>query len=111
MAQGKPLRLQIPGTGSNRSFIVDFYCAELKLVIEMDGRHHLSDLALFDYDSDRTLSLNLLGLRVFRMANEELRDTELAAQQIRWMIEQCGGRPPHPPSAPSPPRAGEKAND
>jgi len=85
-------------------FIVDFYCAELKLVIELDGRHHLANPAMFDYDDARTTALHLMGLRVFRIRNEEFRDPEMVGKQIAWMIEQCGGRPPHPPSAPSPPR-------
>ena len=86
-------------------FIVDFYCAELKLVIELDGRHH-GNPEMLAYDDARTTELVLMGLSVFRIKN----DSEMIEQQIAWMIEQCGGRPPHPPSAPSPPRAGEKAS-
>jgi very-short-patch-repair endonuclease len=86
-------------------FIVDFYCAELKLVIELDGRHH-ANLEMAVYDDARTTDLKLMGLRVFRIPNEEFRDPEMVGKQIAWMIEQCGGRPPHPPSAPSPPPGG-----
>jgi very-short-patch-repair endonuclease len=83
-------------------FIVDFYCAELKLVIEIDGSSHQWR---HEYDDVRTLELYTRGIRVFRIANEELRDPEMVGQQIKWMIAQCA-RPPHPPSAPSPPRGG-----
>ena len=75
-------------------FIVDFYCAELKLVIELDGRHHLANPAMFEYDDARTTELMLMGLRVFRIPNEEFRDPEMVGKQIAWMIEQCGGAAP-----------------
>ena len=35
-------------------YIVDFYCAELGLVIEIDGDSHIPDIA---YDEERTLRL------------------------------------------------------
>jgi very-short-patch-repair endonuclease len=83
-------------------FIVDFYCAELKLVIEMDGRHH--DYAR-EYDDARTMELYLHGIRVFRIPNDALRDSAMVVEQIKWMIRECA-RPPHPPAAPSPPYGG-----
>jgi very-short-patch-repair endonuclease len=48
------------------TYVVDFYCAELKLVIEIDGDSHAEQ---FDYDAQRTAYLNSLGLRVLRYAN------------------------------------------
>jgi len=78
-------------------FIVDFYCAELKLVIEIDGRHH--ETIRHEYDDARTLELYLLGIRVFRMANDAVRDLQMVEEQVEWMIGECA-RPPHPPSAP-----------
>ena len=35
------------------SYIVDFYCHELGLVIELDGSHHGTDDAI-EYDAERT---------------------------------------------------------
>jgi len=49
-------------------FIVDFYCAELQLVVEVDGDSHFSAQALA-YDQERTLFLESLGLRVLRFTN------------------------------------------
>jgi len=85
-------------------FIVDFYCAELRLVIEVDGRHH-STIDVHEYDDARTIDLYLMGYRVFRIANETFRDPEMVSEQVLWMIAQCAP-PPHPPSAPSPPTSG-----
>jgi very-short-patch-repair endonuclease len=52
-----------------RFFIADFYCAEAKLVIEIDGGIHEKQA---EYDSLRSLILNYRGIRVVRVKNEEL---------------------------------------
>jgi very-short-patch-repair endonuclease len=52
-------------------YIVDFYCAKLKLVIEVDGEIH-NDKIQKEYDDQRTLFLNAYGLTVIRFRNEEV---------------------------------------
>ncbi|MBK7056562.1 MAG: endonuclease domain-containing protein [Leptospiraceae bacterium] len=52
-------------------YIVDFYCNELKLVIEIDGESHLAEGAM-EYDEDRTKVLNSYGIEVIRYSNEEI---------------------------------------
>ena len=42
------------------SFIVDFYCAQAKLVIEIDGSQHY-DKSGIAYDAERRLTWNLSG--------------------------------------------------
>ena len=52
-------------------FIVDFYCAALKLVIEVDGdRHFTTDGSA--YDEERTQVLEGYGLSVIRFTNQEV---------------------------------------
>lgn len=51
------------------SYIVDFYCFEAKLVIEVDGDSHLDQV---EYDLQRTHWLEEQGLRVLRFTNEEV---------------------------------------
>ena len=46
-------------------YIVDFYCHELGLVIELDGSQHGTDDAI-EYDAVRTKFLETLGFRVVR---------------------------------------------
>jgi very-short-patch-repair endonuclease len=53
------------------NFIVDFYCAKLKLVIEIDGDIHYTDHAQ-DYDLKRTQILEGYGLRVIRFTNDDV---------------------------------------
>ena len=53
------------------SYILDFYCKEAKLVIEIDGKQHLlRENAL--QDSTRTDYLNSRGLRVLRFMNSDI---------------------------------------
>ncbi len=50
-------------------FIVDFYCAEARLIIEVDGEIHEYTQA---EDTLRQEFLESLGLRVVRFKNEEV---------------------------------------
>ena len=52
-------------------FIVDFYCHEYKLVIEVDGEIHNNE-ELNEYDSGRTAELNKFGIIVIRFTNDEV---------------------------------------
>lgn len=60
-------------------FIADFYSAEKKLVVELDGPIHEKQK---DYDLQRDLVLEKLGLKVLRIQNEELRDLEEVKKRI-----------------------------
>jgi very-short-patch-repair endonuclease len=46
---------------------LDFYCAEYKLVIEVDGEIHKSHV---EYDAARTAQLETHGYKVLRFSNE-----------------------------------------
>ncbi len=50
-------------------FIVDFYCAELMLAVEVDGDSHAEQEG---YDRERTSRLNRLGVTVLRYNNEDV---------------------------------------
>ena len=54
---------------SIQRFIVDFYCAEAQLVIEVDGEIHDSQR---EYDAVRQEILEDLGMRVLRFRNEDV---------------------------------------
>ncbi|NET68110.1 MAG: endonuclease domain-containing protein [Moorea sp. SIO1G6] len=53
------------------NFIVDFYCAALKLVIEVDGDSHYTESGQA-YDEERTHILEGYGLKVIRFTNDEV---------------------------------------
>jgi|WetSurMetagenome_2_1015567.scaffolds.fasta_scaffold213044_2 very-short-patch-repair endonuclease len=53
------------------SYIADFYCAEKKLVIELDGSQHFEEIAI-EYDKKRTEYFQSLGIRVLRYNNGDI---------------------------------------
>ncbi|AUC62328.1 protein of unknown function DUF559 [Cyanobacterium sp. HL-69] len=53
------------------NFIVDFYCAQARLIIEIDGEIHQQDNAII-YDKERTAILESYGLKVIRFTNHQV---------------------------------------
>lgn len=53
------------------NYIVDFYCSEAKLVLEIDGSQHFEEKDLA-YDEKRTHILEQRGLLVVRIPNNEV---------------------------------------
>lgn len=63
-------------------FILDFYCVEAKLGIEVDGGYHNQKKQL-EYDAERTKIINEYGVKIIRFTNEQvLQNTELVLQEI-----------------------------
>ena len=67
--EGKKFRRQI----SIGRYIVDFYCPECRLVIELDGERHFS-ITIDEHEAERTKFLEEQGLKVIRFENKELRE-------------------------------------
>jgi very-short-patch-repair endonuclease len=65
--EGKKFRRQT----SIKSFIVDFYCPEENLVVELDGEPHFEEEKI-KYDKERTKKLEELGLKVIRFQNQDV---------------------------------------
>ena len=53
------------------NYIVDFVCYEKNLIVELDGREHLTDESL-EYDKIRTEYLQSRGFRVLRYFNKDV---------------------------------------
>ena len=70
-------------------FILDFYCPELRLAIEVDGRQHAEADGLAR-DATRTKALRQQGIRVVRFTNlEVLQEFDAVAEAI-WLACQRG---------------------
>ncbi len=52
-------------------YIADFYCAEAKLIIELDGSGHYTEEGK-QHDEERTAFLKEYGLNVIRIPNTEI---------------------------------------
>jgi very-short-patch-repair endonuclease len=67
-------------------FILDFYCAALKLAVEIDGEIHFLDDNP-ERDARRTAWLNAQGIEVVRIsARDVLRNADEAAEYIWQMV-------------------------
>ena len=53
------------------NYIVDFYCASAKLVIELDGSQHYESMGAVS-DRERDHALNQLGIAVVRYSNGDV---------------------------------------
>ena len=62
----KVLRQKIIG-----DYIVDFYCAAAKIIIELDGSQHYEE-ATIEKDRIRTEFLEKYGLEILRIPNNEI---------------------------------------
>ena len=68
------------------NYIADFFCYELKLVIEIDGASHFSAEAQ-KRDAERDRQMQAIGLRIVRVLDSDVRkDADRAADYIK---EQC----------------------
>ncbi|NBC66371.1 MAG: DUF559 domain-containing protein [Bacteroidetes bacterium] len=59
--------------------MADFYCAEKKAIIEVEGPIH--DYQQY-YDYQRDLVIEKLGLKTVRVLNDELNDVEMVETKI-----------------------------
>lgn len=68
-------------------FIVDFFCVEKQLVIEIDGKIHLRS-EIIEHDENRTAELERLGLRIIRFTNDEvMTDMECVLGKIKEQLD------------------------
>ena len=62
-------------------YILDFYCEEARLAIELDGGQHGEQAA---YDAARSTVLASQGIRVLRFWNNEVLQQTEAVLQVIW---------------------------
>ncbi|MBC7829275.1 MAG: endonuclease domain-containing protein [Chitinophagaceae bacterium] len=61
-------------------YVADYYCHELKLIIEIDGGIHLSK-ENNEYDIRREVTLKELGIEIIRFTNEQV------INELEYVIE------------------------
>lgn len=70
LKQGQLMGLDFDRQKIIGNYIVDFYCAEMKTIVEVDGSSH-ADKA--DYDAQRDAYLSGLGLRVIHVQDKDVK--------------------------------------
>ncbi len=75
-------------------FVADFYCAQAKLVVEVDGLSHEDA----DADSRRQAYIEAQGMRVFRVSNDDVLKHRVAVMDavLAAAEEQRTALDPHP---------------
>ncbi|BBL58979.1 endonuclease domain-containing protein [Methylomonas koyamae] len=77
---GQKFRRQFPID----SFIVDFVCLEVKLIVELDGGQHAKQI---EYDEKRTEQLQKRGFKVTRFWNNDVfQNTSGVLEAIRMAL-------------------------
>lgn len=77
------LRFKFRRQHSLGGYIVDFYCPEKKLVVEIDGSQHFTKENI-EYDRIRSKFFEGLAIKVFRFMNSEVsKETERVIRKIK----------------------------
>ncbi|WP_309622983.1 endonuclease domain-containing protein [Novosphingobium sp.] len=102
----RPLGLKFRRQHAIGDYIVDFYCAEKRYIVEVDGIvHDIGDQP--QRDEFRTIFLKDNGYRVLRVAAQRvLADADGTAEAIAARV----ASPLHRPADGPPPRTGEEHN-
>jgi very-short-patch-repair endonuclease len=78
------------------NYILDFFCYELMLDIEVDGYSH-QFLEVYHKDEIKEKRMNELGITVFRFSDEEvLKDMENVIRAIEFFIYEWEQHTPNP---------------
>ncbi len=78
-------------------YIVDFYCHEIMLAIEIDGFSHYNEDVL-RIDQERQIKLEKFGIKFLRFDDSDVKDSmENVLLSIEYYINQLE-HPPKPPS-------------
>src|SRR5262249_46601707 len=79
-------------------FVVDFFCADAKLIVELDGGQHDQER---ERDADRTRVLEAMGYLVLRFWNHDvMRKVDGVLEEILSTVSQHTSEPPHPTPLP-----------
>ena len=75
-------------------FVMDFYCPERKLAVEVDGDSHFLEGKEL-YDKEREEYINSFGIKILRFTNSEVfKSLESVVEKIRELFRTP---PPTPP--------------
>ena len=86
--RGKQLGVEIHRQVPVDRFIIDFYCHELLLAIEVDGTSHDSDDVMVK-DAERQATIENLGVSFLRFQDEDvLNNLDGVVEEIRKYIEE-----------------------
>ena len=78
------------------NYIIDFFCHELMLGIEVDGYSH-QIIEVFNKDVKKEGVMNMLGIHILRFSDEQvLKDTDNVIRAIEWYMANFEEHTPDP---------------
>ena len=78
------------------NYIIDFFCHELMLGIEVDGYSH-QIIEVFNKDVKKEGVMNMIGIHILRFSDEQvLKDTDNVIRAIEWYIANFEEHTPDP---------------
>jgi len=78
------------------SYVLDFYCPEVKLAVEIDGPTHFSDDAV-EYDQKRNAHISSYGITTIRFLNTDVyKNIDGVLEMIRVKLNELRQPPPNP---------------
>jgi len=78
------------------NYIIDFFCHELMLGIEVDGYSH-QIIEVFNKDVKKEGVMNMIGIHILRFSDEQvLKDTDNVIRAIEWYIVNFEEHTPDP---------------
>lgn len=78
-----PITVDLDLRGHRTYFILDFYCPELRLGIEVDGPVHDNQK---HYDKMRDKQLSDKSIKIYRISNNEVRNLHEADLKLRTIV-------------------------
>lgn len=90
------------------NYIVDFYCAEKSVVIEVDGSSHDDKV---DYDALRDAFLMGLGLTVIRLQDRDVKNNLSGVMDFLRSHPELTAPAPPKDTTPAPPKEGNRRNN
>ncbi|TAG03639.1 MAG: DUF559 domain-containing protein [Betaproteobacteria bacterium] len=97
--RGLKFRRQHPIRADDKDYILDFYCHELNLAIELDGGQHVAQPL---YDKRRDSALLKIGVRTLRVWNSDVFLNWDAVLEKIWLETETPSPQPSPPGGGSP---------
>jgi len=78
------------------NYIIDFFCHELMLGIEVDGYSH-QIIEVFNKDVKKEGVMNMFGIHILRFSDEQvLKDTDNVIRAIEWYMANFEEHTPDP---------------
>jgi very-short-patch-repair endonuclease len=77
-------------------YVIDFYCPQLKLAIEIDGKSHFQE-GMPQYDEQRQHYIESLNIYFLRFSNRDVFERmDVVLEMISRLLHEGGSTPPPP---------------